>query len=165
MSEPMGTVEPQGQPGGDRTRDGRAGRWLSSRSARWVAAGAVVVVIGGGAAAAVIHHAGEGHESGGRFAGTARGGERHDRDGQGGTRAATAGRHAPAPLPSLDAADAVVKASSAVPGGKVESLSAVTEQGGGRAWRAVVLGPDGVRHAVVVDGASDTITANTVLGG
>ncbi|MCF3107065.1 hypothetical protein IPZ58_36755 [Streptomyces roseoverticillatus] len=72
---------------------------------------------------------------------------------------------APAPLPSANAADAVAKASSAVTGGKVESLRPVTEQGGGRAWQVVVLGPDGVRHAVTLDGAGDTITGNTVLGG
>ncbi|MFH8381797.1 hypothetical protein ACH4E7_12740 [Kitasatospora sp. NPDC018058] len=72
---------------------------------------------------------------------------------------------APAPLPATDAAAAVAKASAAVSGGKVESLTPVGEQGGGRAWRAVVLGPDGVRHAVTLDGANGTITGNTVLGG
>ena len=72
---------------------------------------------------------------------------------------------APAPLPSLDAADAVAKAAAAVPGGKVESLTAVAQQGGGRAWQAVVVGPDGVRHLVTVDGTSGTPTGNTVLGG
>ncbi|BFV55707.1 hypothetical protein KCMC57_up08110 [Kitasatospora sp. CMC57] len=71
----------------------------------------------------------------------------------------------PAPLPSLDAADAVVKASSAVPGGKVESIRPATEQGGGLAWQAVVLGPDGVRHLVTVDGADATITGNTTSYG
>ncbi|MFD8787597.1 hypothetical protein, partial [Kitasatospora sp. NPDC059599] len=69
------------------------------------------------------------------------------------------------PLPSTEAADAVAKASAAVAGGRVESLTTVTEQGGGRAWRAVVVGPDGVRHAVTVDGSAGTITGNTVLGG
>ena len=72
---------------------------------------------------------------------------------------------APAPLPSLDAADAVAKAAAAIPGGKVESLTAVAQQGGGRAWQAVVVGPDGVRHLVTVDGTSGTPTGNTVLGG
>ncbi|GAA3013022.1 hypothetical protein GCM10020229_25440 [Kitasatospora albolonga] len=90
------------------------------------------------------------------------GAEREGRDD--GTDAAGPAR-APAPLPSLDAADAVVKASSAVPGGKVESLHPVSVSGGGRAWQAVVLGPDGVRHAVTVDGTTFAITSNTVVGG
>ncbi|MEU3727162.1 hypothetical protein, partial [Streptomyces sp. NPDC031705] len=33
----------------------------------------------------------------------------------------------------------------------------------GSAWQAVVLGPDGVRHAVTVSGSDGTITANTPL--
>ncbi|WP_406209702.1 hypothetical protein OH807_39290 [Kitasatospora sp. NBC_01560] len=78
-----------------------------------------------------------------------------------------AGRQGPAaaPLPALSAADAVAKAAAAVDGGRVESLTTVSDQGGGRAWRAVVIGPDGVRHTVTVDGASGTLTGNTVLGG
>ncbi|MFD4910124.1 hypothetical protein [Kitasatospora purpeofusca] len=51
-----------------------------------------------------------------------------------------------------------------MPGGKVESLHPVSVTGGGRAWQAVVLGPDGVRHAVTVDGATLAITSNTVAG-
>jgi hypothetical protein len=91
------------------------------------------------------------------------------RDGEGGSRGEdgrelSAGE-APAPLPSLSAADAVDKATSAVKDGKVESLAPVTEQGGGRAWRIVVVGPDGVRHVVTVDGTGGTVTGNTVLGG
>ncbi|MFJ5228901.1 hypothetical protein ACIQBJ_03280 [Kitasatospora sp. NPDC088391] len=152
---------------------------MRGRATRWVAAGAAVVVIGGGVAVA-FHHEGEDRGDGKRSAAAA--GERADgrdgpggHDGQGGHEGRTgrdretddgvAARQAPAPLPSLDAADAVVKAAGAVLGGKVESLGPVTEQGGGRAWRAVVLGPDGVRHAVVVDSATFSITGNTVLGG
>ncbi|MGD3111848.1 hypothetical protein [Streptomyces sp. YGL11-2] len=176
MSEPMGTGEtlPQEEPkaagaGRTRTGAGRAGRWVRGRSARWVAAGAAVLVIGGGAAATVAHHHGgeEGHGHGHdrRTAAGDRGW--HDgRDGREGRQESGPADHAaPGPLPSTNAADAVAKASSAVAGGKVESLSPVAEQGGGRAWRVVVLGPDGVRHAVTIDGAGDTITGNTVLGG
>ncbi|MBF9070857.1 hypothetical protein [Streptacidiphilus fuscans] len=72
---------------------------------------------------------------------------------------------APAPLPSLPADQAADKAAAAVTGGKVESLTSVPEQGGGSAWQAVVLGPDGVSHLVTVDGTSGTITSNTTLGG
>lgn len=50
-------------------------------------------------------------------------------------------------------------------GGKVESLRAVAQEGGGSAWRAVVIGPDGVRHAVTVSGTDGTVTGNTVLTG
>lgn len=72
---------------------------------------------------------------------------------------------APAPLPSLAADQAVDKAAAAVAGGKVESLETVPEQGGGSAWQATVLGPDGVRHLVTVDGTSGTVTSNTTVGG
>ncbi|MFD5620423.1 hypothetical protein [Streptomyces yangpuensis] len=75
------------------------------------------------------------------------------------------GAQAPAPLPSLSIGDAADKAAAAVQGGKVESLRAVAQEGGGGAWRAVVLGPDGVRHAVTVSGTDGTITGNTTLGG
>ncbi|MFG2913147.1 hypothetical protein ACGF0D_09685 [Kitasatospora sp. NPDC048298] len=187
MSEPMEAgepFEPQKSAGRRRTGLGIAGRWVRRRSGRWAVVGAAVVVLGGGAAAVALHHEGEGHGDR-KLAGER---ERHDDQGgrhgdQGGRHGDQGGRHggegrhggraqrgpgtdgAPAPLPSTDAADAVVKASSAVPAGKVESLAPVTEQGGGRAWQAVVLGPDGVRHLVTVDGTTDTITANTVLGG
>lgn len=169
----MGTgdrPEPEKAAGRTGNGPGRAGRWVRGRTGRWVAAGAAVIVLGGGAAAVALHH--EGADRGDRkIAGEQ---ERHDgRDGdergahhQG--DGAEPGRHTngvPAPLPSTDAADAVVKASSAVPGGKVESLSPATEQSGGRAWQAVVLGPDGVRHLVTLDGTSGAITGNTVLRG
>lgn len=180
----MGTGEtlPQEESkaaGRTRTAPGRAGRWVRGRSARWVAAGAAVLVIGGGAAAAVAHHhhegeEGHGHGHGRTAAADGRGwhdgrdgwGKRHNRDGREGRQETGRDVHAaPAPLPSTSAADALTKASSAVSGGKVESLSPVAEQGGGRGWRVVVLGPDGVRHAVTIDGAGDTITGSTVLGG
>ncbi|MEU8581982.1 hypothetical protein [Streptomyces abikoensis] len=178
MSEPIETGEtlPQEEPkaagaGRTRTGSGRAGRWVRCRSVRWVAAGAAVLVIGGGVAAAVAHHheGEEGHGHGHGHDRTAAAGDRgwHD-GGDGGEDRRGDGRAdhaAPAPLPSTSAADALTKAASAVSGGKVESLKPVTEQGGGRAWRVVVLGADGVRHAVTVDGAGDTITGNTVLDG
>ena len=213
VSEPVGVEEPQEQPRAG--RKARVGRWVRSRSARWVAAGAAVVVIGGGAAAAAIHHEEEDHggrctvakiddklrmsaEEGGaddkqrllaeggragKQCVLAEGGvidkKRLLAEGgvadkkrllaEGGSGAedsrADQAAPAPAPLPSLDAADAVAKAAAAVPGGKVESLTAVAQQGGGRAWQAVVVGPDGVRHLVTVDGTSGTPTGNTVLGG
>ncbi|KJK53894.1 hypothetical protein [Streptomyces sp. NRRL F-4428] len=75
------------------------------------------------------------------------------------------GAQAPAPLPSLSIGDAAAKAAAAVSGGKVESLRAIAQDGGGGAWLAVVLGPDGVRHAVTVSGTDGTITGNTTLGG
>ncbi|MYT26946.1 hypothetical protein GTW69_42915, partial [Streptomyces sp. SID7760] len=152
-----------------------------------------VVVIGGAAAAAAIHHheeegrgehkavsAGE-HEEHGEHEGRGGPGEKADgrdgrdgregrsRDAERGPRGEDSGqtstRGVPAPLPSLSAADALNKAAGAVNDGKVESLAPVAEQGGGRAWRIVVVGPDGVRHAVTVDGAGGTLTGNTVLGG
>ncbi|MFE6749775.1 hypothetical protein ACFVGM_28280 [Kitasatospora purpeofusca] len=160
-----------------------AGRWRPGRRARWGGAVAVTVLIAGGAVAAAAHHGFEEHDgrasarADGRDHGHTRadgqkdGHEDWHKDGHesehGDGRADDAGpRPAPAPLPSLDAADAVVKASSAVPGGKVETLHPVSATGGGgRAWQAVVLGPDGVRHAVTVDGTTFAITSNTVTGG
>ncbi|RAJ36784.1 hypothetical protein K353_04612 [Kitasatospora sp. SolWspMP-SS2h] len=148
-------------------------RWRPGPRKRWVgAAAAAVVVVGGGAAAVAAHHdfeeegrasvhaEGRGHD---RTRADGRDGEQ--REGRDDGRDAAGPARAPAPLPSLDAADAVVKASSAVPGGKVESLQPVSVTGGGRAWQAVVLGPDGVRHAVTVDGVTFAITSNTVIGG
>ncbi|MFD9130481.1 PepSY domain-containing protein, partial [Kitasatospora sp. NPDC059571] len=73
-------------------------------------------------------------------------------------------RTAPAPLPAVAAQQAVEKAVAAVPGGRVESLAVVPEQGGGTAWEAVVVGQDGVRHRVTVDGAGGAVTGNTVMG-
>ncbi|MEX2981115.1 hypothetical protein [Streptomyces sp. C36] len=191
MSESMGAGEQRERtdedgPGTTRTKPA-GGRRPRGRRARWAVAGAAaVVVIGGGAAAATIHH--HHHEDKGRgdhkmaFAGGHkwRDGSQEKskrRDGHDGrTRAGGPGPrgqhgrdflagHAPAPLPSLSAADAVGKAAAAVKDGKVESLAPVTEQGGGRAWKIVVVGPDAVRHVVTVDGTSGNLTGNTVLGG
>ncbi|MFJ9841332.1 hypothetical protein ACIRYZ_12810 [Kitasatospora sp. NPDC101155] len=188
MSEPMEGAEPQKSAGRTRTGLGRAGRWVRGRSKRWVVVGAAAVVLGGAAAAVAVHHGHEGHGDGRRWAAgdqeqsegqgrhedQERHGDRHGHQGHQGNQGnqgrsgdaadGRAGAVAPAPLPATDAADAVAKASAAVSGGKVESLAPVGEQGGGRAWQAVVLGPDGVRHAVTVDGANGTVTGNTVLG-
>ncbi|WP_285542993.1 hypothetical protein [Streptomyces lavendulae] len=189
VGESVGAGEPYEQTGQDGSgvtpKKPAGGRRPRGRRARWAAVGAAaVVVIGGGAAAAAIHH----HEEEGRgehAVASAGDHERHDEsredsegrdghdarhaDGERGTRAddsrGPSTGVAPAPLPSLSAADAVNKAAAAVNDGKVESLAPVTEQGGGRAWRIVVVGPDGVRHAVTVDGTSGTLTGNTVLGG
>ncbi|MFE9478952.1 hypothetical protein ACFYNM_10130 [Streptomyces spororaveus] len=68
---------------------------------------------------------------------------------------------APAPIPSLAIGEAAEKAAAAVPGGKVAGLRAVAQEGGGSAWLAVVIGSDGVRHAVTVSGTDGTITSNT----
>ncbi|MEU9252011.1 hypothetical protein AB0D66_09245 [Streptomyces sp. NPDC048270] len=70
------------------------------------------------------------------------------------------GKTAPAPLPSLAIGQAADKAAGAVEGGKVESLRVVAQEGGGSAWLAVVLGPDGVRHAVTVSGTDGAVTSN-----
>ncbi|KOU20557.1 hypothetical protein ADK52_25920 [Streptomyces sp. WM6372] len=81
-----------------------------------------------------------------------------------GGRADGSAKAAPVPLPALTAAQAVEKATAAVEGGKLESLRAVAQEGGGSAWLAVVLGPDGVRHAVTLAGADGAVTGNTVAG-
>lgn len=72
---------------------------------------------------------------------------------------------APAPLPSLAVGQAADKAAGAVDGGKVENIRVVAQEGGGSAWLAVVLGPDGVRHAVTVSGTDGTVTSNTPVAG
>ncbi|WP_030161014.1 hypothetical protein [Streptomyces sp. NRRL S-244] len=82
--------------------------------------------------------------------------------GPGGRADGSAKAAAPVPLPALPAAQAVEKATAAVEGGKLESLRTVAQEGGGSAWLAVVLGPDGVRHAVTLAGADGTVTGNTV---
>ncbi|MEV6955562.1 hypothetical protein [Streptomyces sp. NPDC051183] len=128
----------------------------------------------------------DGHEGGGKWGpvgeGERRGGPpgggqgRHDgpkvRDGLDGLKGLDGGdarpgspKNAPAPLPSLSIGAAADKAAAAVPGGKVESLRVVAQEGGGSAWRAVVLGPDGVRHAVTVSGTDGTVTDNTTPAG
>jgi len=75
------------------------------------------------------------------------------------------GRLAPAPLPAVPADQAVAKAAAAVPGGKVDALSVVGREGGGSSWAVDVLGSDGVRHLVTVDGTDGSITGNTVNDG
>ncbi|WP_033259960.1 MULTISPECIES: hypothetical protein [Kitasatospora] len=167
-------------------RSGRAiPPWLRGRAARW--GGGVVVaalLVGGGAAALAEHDGHGGHgghagradardeEHGGRTHG--RGGrdgrseehDRHTRQNGGNAKQGKSGgrtRTAPAPLPALDAAEALAKAAATVPNGRVESLETATATDGGRAWRAVVIGPDGVRHLVTLDGTTGTPTGNTVL--
>ncbi|MEU2863757.1 hypothetical protein ACIQWL_44850 [Streptomyces mirabilis] len=73
-----------------------------------------------------------------------------------------AGTLAPAPLPAVSAAAAIEAAGKAVPDSKTEALRVVAEQGGGSAWEVEVLGTDGVRHLVTIDGAGGTVTGNTV---
>ncbi|MFJ6793501.1 hypothetical protein [Streptomyces sp. NPDC091268] len=122
---------------------------------------------------------GEGGEHGPGGGGELRGGRRFEgpgrpegprvRDGLEGPEAAPGRpgtpKTAPAPLPSLAIGAAAEKAAAAVPGGKVESLRVVAQEGGGSAWRAVVLGPDGVRHAVTVSGTDGTVTDHTTPPG
>ncbi|GJF35025.1 hypothetical protein KNE206_77250 [Kitasatospora sp. NE20-6] len=184
MDESVGGQESQETQ--ERPASGRVvRRRLSGRVASWVGAVAVVVLIAGGTVAVAVHHGfeedsrssvrgdgrddaradGRGHDRTRTHRGDVSDGEQSDGEQEDDRSVGDAGPvRAPAPLPALDAADAVVKASSGVPGGKVETLRAVPATGGGRAWQAVVLGPDGVRHVVTVDGSTSTITSNTVLG-
>ncbi|MFD7627366.1 hypothetical protein ACFV7Q_15240 [Streptomyces sp. NPDC059851] len=169
---------------------GRMARLVREGRTRWVALG-VVAAVGGAAAAAVAvaagHHDHREHARG-KFAAEVRAHQRHGEgpvDGpfaqkrfRGGEPPAVDGERgwpipgvkgdrggavkAPVPLPALPAAQAVEKAAAAVQGGKVEALRAVPQEGGKSAWLAVVLGPDGVRHAVTLNGEDGTITGNTV---
>ncbi|MFD3696984.1 hypothetical protein ACFWUZ_12660 [Streptomyces sp. NPDC058646] len=157
-----------------------------SSGARWAVLGAAVVVVGGGVAAVAVaehHHdrpdrprfarvvpgpegpverrlegGGPGHRQAGPKEHKALGDHEAAPDGRAGLFKA-----APAPLPSLAIGEAAEKAAAAVTGGKVESLRAVAQEGGGGAWLAVVLGPDGVRHAVTVSGTDGTVSGNTRL--
>lgn len=160
------------------------------KGARWAALGAAVVLVGGGTAAlaalAVSGHHRDGHPvrfevreggpqgphkagpegmgRGGRPEGTGKRGEwlpggPGEHGGEGLRKAA------PAPLPSLAIGEAAEKAAAAVTGGKVEGIRVVGQEGGGSAWRAVVVGPDGVRHAVTVSGTDGAVTGNVVLSG
>ncbi|MFJ5230419.1 hypothetical protein ACIQBJ_11045 [Kitasatospora sp. NPDC088391] len=72
---------------------------------------------------------------------------------------------APAPLPGVTADQAVAKAAGAVSGGKVAGLAVVGREGGGSSWAVTVLGPDGVRHLVTVDGTDGSVTGNSVVDG
>lgn len=87
-------------------------------------------------------------------------GTQNSQSGQEGQSAA--GTLAPAPLPAVSAAAAIEAAGKAVSDGKTEALRVVAEQGGGSAWEVEVLGTDGVRHLVTIDGATGTVTGNTV---
>ncbi|MFG2823176.1 PepSY domain-containing protein [Kitasatospora sp. NPDC048365] len=75
------------------------------------------------------------------------------------------GKLAPAPLPSVAADQALAKAVAAVPGGKAAGLTVVGREGGGSSWLVEVLGSDGVRHLVTVDGTDGSVTGNTVADG
>lgn len=97
----------------------------------------------------------------GRPAGPKVPGEQGRPGGAGGRGGFDKGAPAPAPIPSLAIGEAAEKAAAAVPGGKVAGLRAVAQEGGGSAWLAVVIGSDGVRHAVTVSGTDGTITSNT----
>lgn len=187
--EPVPTAEPTVVPTVEATaKDGARARLARlvprSRGARWAALGAAVVIVGGGAAVVAEHHHesenrgggysaedrqgghGQGHgqhQGKGRSRGEGQGkGEEGRRHGGPGTGDANTAHDAPAPLPALPAAQAAEKAAAAVPGGKVESLEVVGQQGGGSAWLAVVLGTDGVRHEVTLAGADGAVTGNTV---
>ncbi|MFD8413634.1 hypothetical protein ACFV2Q_17990 [Streptomyces sp. NPDC059650] len=173
---------------------GRVARLVREGRTRWVALGVVAAVGGGAAAVAVAaghdHHreharakfAAEARAHHGRGEGPVdgpfgqkrfKGGEPPMVDGERGwpVPGLKPGRgegggsaKAPVPLPALPAAQAVEKAAAAVEGGKVEALRAVPQEGGKSAWLAVVIGPDGVRHAVTLNGEDGTVTGNTVRG-
>ncbi|MFE2166130.1 hypothetical protein ACFXB3_13830 [Streptomyces sp. NPDC059447] len=179
------------QPAAEPAKSAGAARLVPrGKGARWAALGAAVVLVGGGTAAlaalAVSGHHRDGHAV--RFEvreGGPQGPHKAGPEGMGkGGRPEGMGKHreglpggpegrgpggprkaAPAPLPSLAIGDAVEKAAAAVTGGKVEGIRVVGQEGGGSAWRAVVVGPDGVRHAVTVSGADGAITGNVVLSG
>lgn len=192
--EPTFRPTPENAPEtGARSRKGLVRLVPRQRGARWAALGAAVVIVGGGVAVAAVavadrhsdrHPIGArefrvryegGDQRAGAGPGEHRAGERRvrtepgapaPRDGSadGGVRPALP-KGAPAPLPSLGIAEAAEKAAGAVSGGKVESLRVIGQEGGGSAWSAVVLGPDGVRHAVTVAGTDGTVTGNTVVPG
>ncbi|WP_282206265.1 PepSY domain-containing protein [Kitasatospora fiedleri] len=86
-------------------------------------------------------------------------------DGSGPVGNGPVGRLAPAALPAVPADQALAKAVAAVPNGKAATLAVVPREGGGSSWSVEVLGPDGVRHLVTVDGADGSVTGNTVAAG
>ncbi|MFD8703100.1 hypothetical protein ACFV1W_10830 [Kitasatospora sp. NPDC059648] len=168
-----------------RRRAERLRAWAGGRERRIAASVAAVALLAGGglAVAAAAHEGhgerGRGHEHGYREA-AARSENGHgneDGNGQGnghgnGQAHGNGGRHggqqhggAPAPLPPFAASAALEKAQAAVPGGRAESLHRVTAQGGGAAWAVTVVGQDGVRHLVTVDGIDGQLTSNTVVDG
>ncbi|WP_328792252.1 MULTISPECIES: hypothetical protein [unclassified Streptomyces] len=114
----------------------------------------------GGPHAAEPRHEREQGEPG-RPAGPKAPGEQDRPGGADGRAGSARNAPAPAPIPSLAIGEAAEKAAAAVPGGKVAGLRAVAQEGGGSAWLAVVIGSDGVRHAVTVSGTDGTITSNT----
>lgn len=174
MSQPL-SPEPSESPDGTVVQDdGKAAasgfrRRLAHlprpRGARLAALAGVAVILGAGTAAVAEHgpeHKGSHHEGRGGYSA---GHERSHASGPDGDRRRHGGGDrlsAPIPLPALAADQAVGKAAGAVPGGKIESLDVIPQQGGGSAWEAVVLGPDGVRHRVTLDGTNGTVTGNTV---
>ncbi|MFD9724570.1 hypothetical protein [Streptomyces sp. NPDC059072] len=179
------------QPAAEPAKSAGAARLVPrGKGARWAAIGAAVVLVSGGTAAltalAVSGHHRDGHPV--RFEvreGGPQGPHKAGPEGMGkGGRPEGMGKHreglpggpgehgagglkkaAPAPLPSPPIGEAVEKAAAAVTGGKVEGIRVVGQEGGGSAWRAVVVGPDGVRHAVTVSGTDGAITGNVVLSG
>ncbi|MFI5983712.1 hypothetical protein ACIBEA_22875 [Streptomyces sp. NPDC051555] len=192
--QPEQPGQPAAAPGGGGGVRRGVGRLVPRRrGARLAAVGAVVVLVGGGVAAAAVaehHHerdgralavrAGSGHENGEGSGPGGRGGQDGHRAGGHG-RAQQRGvggwghqgdgaphgpgpRTAPAPLPALPLSQAADKAAAAVSGGKVESLRVIGQEGGGSAWLAVVIGPDGVRHGVTLSGTDGTVTGNTTTG-
>lgn len=161
--------EPIPAPGGPAFRRRCLG--LPRRRTRWLAA-VVVVVLGGGVLCAGLHH--WAHRGGDRagFAAAERygehgrlGGPRHGPGRQGLQGRPRPNALAPAPVPSFPTDQAVQKAAGAVPGGEVDSLRVVRQQGGGSAWQLDVIGPDGVRHTLTIDGTNGSITSNTVANG
>ncbi|MFJ8442432.1 PepSY domain-containing protein [Kitasatospora griseola] len=154
------------------------------RGGRWALGAAVVVVLGVAATVtgAALHHPERGrpmHERG--FAQRVPGAPEapdapgaHGRTGahQDGRKTAHRGAEgggaaklAPAALPAVPADQALAKAAGAVPDGKPDALSVVGREGGGSSWAVEVLGTDGVRHLVTVDGTDGSITGNTVVNG
>ncbi|MET8298735.1 hypothetical protein ABZW02_32520 [Streptomyces sp. NPDC005180] len=185
--QPEHTPEPPAAAPADEAPAPRKGRLRRvvprGAGARWAVAGAAAaVIVGGGAAAVAVaghHHHGHdeamgkrghmawaepGHE--GKHGAGPEGGRSHPGKPKVREGAGAPGGHAKkdpgarAPLPALPIDQAAQKAAAAVPGGKTEALRPVAQEGGGSAWRAVVLGTDGVRHAVTVS-ADGTVTGNT----
>ncbi|MFJ1795092.1 PepSY domain-containing protein [Kitasatospora griseola] len=162
------------------------------RGGRWALGAAVVVVLGVAATVtgAALHHPERGrpmHERGfaqrvpgapeapdapgahGRTEAHQDGWPGSHQDGRKtahrGAEGGGAAKLAPAALPAVPADQALAKAAGAVPDGKPDALSVVGREGGGSSWAVEVLGADGVRHLVTVDGTDGSITANTVVNG
>ncbi|MCT9006053.1 hypothetical protein ACWGKW_00335 [Streptomyces sp. NPDC054766] len=155
---------------------------------RWLALGVGVVLVGGAVAGAAVVAGHEHGEKGDRmhiqaapgWKGGAGGerrvlgedrGESGFRNDESRMRQNTESRQdgengqsglAPAPVPTVSAAKAIEAAAKAVPGGKPDALRVVVQQGGGSGWEVEVLGTDGVRHLVTLDGATGAVTGNTV---